>query len=41
MTQAIGEMRAVANGNRFDSRNARQLPLTDDDSPRLAVQTVA
>jgi hypothetical protein len=37
----IGEMRAVANGDRFGSRNARQSPLDIDDSPYLAGQTVA
>ena len=41
LTQMIGEMRAVANGDRFGSRNARQPPLDNDVSPHLAGQTVA
>jgi hypothetical protein len=33
MTQVIGEMRAVADGNRFDSRNTRPPPLDNVTTP--------
>ena len=34
-------LRAVADGNRFDSRNARPPPLDNDATPQMAGQTVA
>jgi hypothetical protein len=34
-------MGAVADGIRFDSRNARPPPLDNDATPHMAAQTVA
>ena len=41
LTQVIGVMRAVADGDCFDSRNAHPPPLNPDASPHIERQTVA
>jgi hypothetical protein len=41
LTQVSGVLGVVADGNRFDSGNARLSPFDDDATPQMASQTVA